>query len=138
MIQNVLAITRDVQIRVAVIVIVADRRSHSVVGVSGIRQTGCLRNVGEAAVAVLPVKPIPVPRIMTIEVFRRGHGARQAAAIHEKNVQQAVIVIVEQGYSSGHGFDQVLLRCGRILEGEIQSTRRLQLENGRRESRKEY
>ena len=50
------------------------------------------------------------------------------ACIHEKNVEQAVIVVVEQRHSAGHGLDQVLAGGGRIAQDEIDTVERRELE----------
>ena len=71
MIENILSIAGYVQIGVAIIVVVADRDSHSVVAVSRIGQAGGGRDIGEAAVSVLPEQPIPVQRLVAAEIFRR-------------------------------------------------------------------
>jgi hypothetical protein len=49
--------------------------------------------------------------------------ARQASAIDQENVEQTVIVVVKQRDAAGHGFDEVFVRSGRVLKGEIQATR---------------
>ena len=52
------------------------------------------------------------------------------ACIHQKNIEQAVIVVIEKGYSAGHGLNQVLARCGRIAQDEIDTVERRELELG--------
>ena len=52
------------------------------------------------------------------------------SAVHQEYVQQSIVVVVEESDSTGHRFDQVFLRSGRILQGEIQATRQFDIENG--------
>ena len=52
------------------------------------------------------------------------------ACIHQKNIEQAVIVVIEKGYSAGHGLNQVLARCGRIAQDEIDTLERRESELG--------
>src|SRR5208283_5155602 len=106
-IQNISSVTGHVQIGVAVVIIIAHGHSHAVIPISSIRQPGLLGHIGEAAILVLTEEPIPVAGVMTVEIIRCGQGGGQASPVHEKDVQQAIVVVVEQSYSSRHGFDQV-------------------------------
>src|SRR6266446_5529710 len=76
-IENVFAIAGDVEIGIAVVVVIADGHAHAVVSVAGICQTSLLGHVGETAVLVLPVKPVPIAGIVAVEIFgmRRIHAA---------------------------------------------------------------
>ena len=112
MIEGVFPIVRDVQIRIPIIVVIAYGYAHSVVSISGIRQPRCLCDISETAVGILPVKTIPILRFVTVEQFRSPHGIRKATAVHEKNIEQAVVVVVEKGDAASHGFDQILLARG--------------------------
>ena len=69
MIENILSIARDVQIRISVIVVIADRNAHAVIPVSSIRQASLLGDIDKASVFVLPVQPVPVPRVFAVEIF---------------------------------------------------------------------
>src|SRR5258706_12565901 len=124
-IQNILPITSDIEIGITVVIIVAHGHSHSVISIPGIRQSRLLSYIGKASVLVLTVEAIPVTRVMTVKVVRRWRRSGQAAPVHEKDVQQSIIVIVEQRNASGHGFDQMLLRSGGILQRKINSLRQL-------------
>src|SRR5213593_4410189 len=48
-IENILSIARDVQIRISVIVVIADRNAHTVVPVSGLRQASLLGDIDKAS-----------------------------------------------------------------------------------------
>jgi hypothetical protein len=52
------------------------------------------------------------------------------ACIHQKNIEQAVIVVIEQSHSAGHGLNQVLPRRWRIAQDEIDTVERRELELG--------
>jgi hypothetical protein len=60
-----------------------------------------------------------------VEGLRRAHGICQLPAIHQKNIEQSVVVVVEERNTAAHGFDQVLLRRGGIDVVEIQAARML-------------
>ena len=47
------------------------------------------------------------------------YGIVQLSAVHQENIQKAVVVVVEQGDAAAHGFDQVFLRRGGIAMREI-------------------
>ena len=49
------------------------------------------------------------------------YGILEPSAIDQEDVEQAVVVVVEQGDAAAHGFDQVLLRGGRIAMLKIQA-----------------
>jgi hypothetical protein len=50
------------------------------------------------------------------------------ACIHQKNIEQAVIVVIEQGHTAGHRLNQVLTRGSRIAQDEIDTAERHELE----------
>ena len=57
------------------------------------------------------------------------------ACIHQKNIEQAVVVVIEQGHTAGHGLNQVLPRRWRIAQDEIDTADRRELELMERELR---
>ncbi len=111
-IQDVLSVARDEEIGIAIIVVVADRDAHAVVASARARQACGFRRVREAAIFILAIKAIPVARVGTIKFLWKQHRAGHAPAIYQKNVEQAVVVVVEQGHATRHGFDEVFLRRG--------------------------
>ena len=79
------------------------------------------RHVGEAAVAVLAIQAVPVGRIPAREIGGQLHGIVQLAAVYQKDVQQPVVVVVEQGHPAAHRLDHILLRGRRVAVSEIES-----------------
>src|SRR3984957_864010 len=130
-VEDVLPEVRYVNIRKAVVVVVPDSNSHSVIGISRVLQTGLHGDVSERAVFVLTVKTVPVCRVVPFEMSRAAKRVRHAACIHQKNIEQAVIVVIEKGHAAGHGLNQVLARRWRIAQDEIDAVERRELELGR-------
>src|ERR1700733_3856428 len=93
-------------------------------------KTSVLRDIGEGAIRILTVEAIPIGRISTIEVDGSGHDVADASAVHEENVQQTVVVVIEQGYSSRHGFNEVLPGSRRVTEHKINTLQGFHLEHG--------
>src|SRR5262249_16649834 len=123
------AVTGDVKIREAIIVIITNGNSHTVISVCRICQSRLLGNISEAAIFILTEEPIPVARVLAIKVLRNRHRVSYTSAVYQENIQQSIIVVIEKGDTPGHGFDQVFLRSGRIFKGKVHSTRELHLEN---------
>ena len=121
MIENIFPVVRYVQVGITVVVVIADRHSHAVVAIASFCQTSLLGNVREAAVFILAIKAVPVTRIVAIEILWRWHRTRNPAAVHQENIEQPVVVVIEQGHAARHGFDQILLRSGGILQGKVQA-----------------
>ena len=46
-------------------------------------------------------------KVMAIEARELGQGIPNMAGVYEENVQQAVVVVIEERDSPGHGLDQV-------------------------------
>src|SRR5579872_591046 len=111
-IENVPAVTGDVQIRIAIVVVVADRDAHAVVAIARISQTCLLRYISEGTVSILAVESIPIARIVTVKIFRLPHGASYVATIDDKNIEQAIVVVVQERDAAGHGLDEIFLRRG--------------------------
>src|SRR5258708_1317621 len=59
-IKIVLAVAGDVQVRITLVVVVADGPAHPIVAIASICQTRLLGHVSEGAVSILTVKPVPV------------------------------------------------------------------------------
>src|SRR5262249_14417017 len=113
----------------AVIVIVGNSHAHAVIAKACVGQTGCFGYVCEAAVFVLAVEPVPVAGVGAIEFLRNWHLACQTVAIDQEYVQESVVIVVEQSDASRHGLDEVFLGSRRILQGEVQPARELQIKN---------
>jgi hypothetical protein len=56
---------------------------------------------------------------MAIEARKSGLRISNMAGIHKKNVQQAVVIVVQERDASGHGLDQVFSGSRGIAENKI-------------------
>ena len=106
MIQNVVAVIRHIEIGVAVVVIVAGRDAHALVGVS---QAGRFGNIGEGEFAAR-IQVIPEQAVAGFPA-RRHRDQRFALrigriALDQKNVHIAVVVVVDQRGAGSHHFRQ--------------------------------
>ena len=97
-VEHVLPPVRDEQIVEAVVVVVADTTRLPPAGVG---QPRLLRDIGECAVAVV-VKQ--VTGRLAVPHFRV-----EAAAVHQKDVEPAVVVVVEERRAAAHFLEQELL-----------------------------
>jgi hypothetical protein len=107
----------DEHIGPSVIVVITDRHSHSIPGTGN---AGFLGDVGKAAVLVVMKQAIPIGRRFFAE-----RGNRRAA--DQIDVQVPIAVIVEQGNSTGHGLDLVLVWGWRVFRYKVQSALRRNL-----------
>ena len=91
-IKLVAGIRGHVQIFEAVIVVIADCHSHAVTRAC---QTGSLSYIFETSIALLVIEPVPVlrPGLLGHATRRRGIGER--GAIDEKDIKQAIVVVIE-------------------------------------------
>src|SRR5690348_10635386 len=105
-IQDVSPQIGDIDIRATIIVVVADGDSHAV---ESAQHSSLLRDIGECAVAVVPVEPIPELRVGLVRFATSRHRVLKLRAIHEVNVQPAVSVEIEERDSSNHRLNQVPL-----------------------------
>ena len=108
-IKDVLPVARNEEIGVAVIVVVADRDAHAVVARASAGKARGFRHVRETAVFVLAIEAIPVAWVGTIKFLWKPHRAGHAPAIYQKNVEQAIVIVVEQGHAARHRFNEVFL-----------------------------
>ena len=114
-IEPVAAIAGDVEIREAVVVVVADRRAHPIDAVGGAAETGFLCLVHEGAVALLPVQAVPESRLRFVGSLSRRLRIVNPRPVREEQIQAAVVVDVEHGHAAAHGLEQVLVRGGGML-----------------------
>src|SRR6185437_15184399 len=105
-IQMVAAISRHIQIFVAVVIVVTDSHAHPV---SNTLQPGLLGHVFERAVLTLVIQAVPVFRRTLLWNGVLGHGIVEWGAVNEENIQQAVVVVVEDGDTRSHGLHQVFM-----------------------------
>ena len=119
-IEPVAAIAGDVEIREAVVVVVADRHAHPVDAVCGAAETGLLRHVDEGAVTLLPVQAVPEPRVRLVGPLPRRLRVVDPRAVREEQIEPAVVVDVEHGHAAAHGLEQVLAGGGGVLVLEVE------------------
>ena len=72
-----------------------------------------------ALVAILTIQAVPIRRIPAGEVGGEYYRIVQLPAVNQEDVEKAVVVVVQQGHSATHGFDQVFLRRRGIAMREI-------------------
>src|SRR5450432_692443 len=94
---------------VTVVVVIADR--HAVVEAHA-RQAGLGGNIFEVALAVVFEEPVGV-------LGRALFQGLNVGSVGEKDIQIAVVVIVEDRYAAGHGFGRMALGRLATLEPEI-------------------
>jgi hypothetical protein len=68
-----------------------------------------LCDVCKTAILILPTQLVPMRRIARRESRGRLELMTHAPAVHEEDVQQPVIVVIEQCHNAAHGFDQLFL-----------------------------
>jgi hypothetical protein len=133
-IQNVLSIVGHIEVRVAVVVVIADGHAHSIVPVAGIRQASRPRNVRETPIAILPIQTVPIARVASVEILRNAKSFGDSPTVDKEDVEKAVVVVVKKSDTAGHGFDQKLPGSRRILKNEIDSPERLNVKHRRASS----
>jgi hypothetical protein len=110
----------DVEVLVAVVVVVADRDSLAVARAGEARR---LRHVLEAAVRLLAVEAVPVARPVLLRQGAGRHRVVDPRPVREEDVEAAVAVVVEERHPRAHGLRQVLLRRGRRDVAEVDGQR---------------
>lgn len=98
-------IARDVQVHEPVVVKIARGDTHPVYRLTPLRQASCRGDVREGAVRILPIEAIPVFLLIAPQ-------GRQSRSVDEKNIQQTVAVVIQQGDAAAHGFEKILLHGG--------------------------
>ena len=102
------AVTGDVQIRVAVVVEIA--HGHPLPVKTFGPHAGFFRDVGECAVAVVAIE-------RGAERLQRFVGVG-CARLHEVEVHEAVLVVINPAHARAHGLKVVFLRAGRRILNE--------------------
>ena len=101
----------DEQIEIAVVVVVADRDAHAVRLDTGMRLLGHVRE--------LQRPPLADRRQIVAKESRRFRAADvargQRAALHDEDIEIAVVVVVEQGDARAHHLGQVVV-AGRAVD----------------------
>ena len=98
-----------VKIDKSIVVVVAGGNSHRV---ANALQAGLFRYVCESAVPVVAEEPVGITGIV---FFKRG----DRRAVRKEDIQQAVVVVIEERYSSSHGFKRIALRTDAVLQLEL-------------------
>jgi hypothetical protein len=104
-VEGIFAVVGDVEIGETVVVVVADGYADAVVAIAGVGEAGFFGDVGEGAVGILAVEAVPVFGVLAVEFLGLVHWIGQLAAVHQENVEEAVVVVIEEGDASAHGFD---------------------------------
>ena len=100
MVQHVVRKTREVNVRIAVVVVIADGNPHAIN--AAVRYAGGLRHIRKRSVGILAVERIPARLAIHRELV--------ASALHQKNIQPAVLVVIEKRAPAAHCLDQILVR----------------------------
>src|ERR1700722_4865131 len=95
-IEDVFSVVRDVEIFLAIVVVVADTNA---LAPAGMGEAGFLGDVGETAVVIVVIQ-------MTSGGFLGGSRI-EAGAVSDENVGPAVVVVVENGDAGAGGFKDV-------------------------------
>ena len=98
-VEDALTVLGQVNIREPVAVVVPDRHALAVAAAC---YPGRLRDIGERPVAVIPVKRVAERRLGVVEIA--------FSAVHEVDVEPAVVVVVEEGASGAGGLRQIHFR----------------------------
>ena len=85
------------------------------------RKAGRRCNIREAAVAILAIQAIPVGRVTAPEIGRYRLRILQVTAVHQEDIEQAIIIVIEQRDSAAHRLDQVFLRSRGIAVSEFET-----------------
>jgi len=94
-----MAVVSDIQVGEPVVVIVAYRHAHAVV-VAGVCQSRSRSHISERAVAVLLIQAVPIQRISAVEIGGEFYGIIDLSAVHQEDVEQTIVVVVQQRNSS--------------------------------------
>src|SRR5262249_53844578 len=100
----------DKQIHESVFIEVGRGRAD---GVAGTGETGLVSHVRKMPAAIIAEQAI---RILRTGFFERG----KLGAVREKQVETAVVVVVEGRDTTGHSFDQVLAVRWVVIENEVE------------------
>src|SRR5262249_54554983 len=109
-VQNCAPVSRDIEIGVAVIIVVAHCHTLAIVSLSA--NSGLLGDVGKRPVTIVVVEGAAQWMGWLVKVGCGG--------LDEIKVHQSILIVVKPGNSGPHSFEVVLLvrRSGVLLEGE--------------------
>ena len=112
MVERIATESGDVDVLEAIVVVVSDGDSHVVMVLRHPGQACLFGNIGESAVGILVIEPIPEFLVGLVRHVSVRHGIVDLRAVGEENIEAAVVVVIEQSYAAAHGFDQIFVRCG--------------------------
>src|SRR4029077_11096617 len=103
------------QINVAIVIVVTGGHAHAV---QPSLQPRGFSHVGERAIAIVVIKTVPEPGVGLIGCSGTGHRGLDPCAVDEKHIEPSVVVIVEHGHATAHGFRKIFLTgsAGLVLE----------------------
>src|SRR4029453_8163920 len=78
-------------------------------------------DVRKATVFILAEQTVPVGRIAARELSGQFDWVVEPAAVHKKDVDQPIVVVIQQGHSAAHRFNQVLLRRGGVAVNKVET-----------------
>src|SRR5207244_6645755 len=96
-VELVAAVSRNVEIFEAVVVVIADSDAHAV---ASAWQTGPFRHVFEGAISLLVIKTVPVVWSGLLRGGAFGRGILEGCAVDHKNVQATVVIVIEKDRKS--------------------------------------
>ena len=112
-VERVAAVACHADVLKTIVIVVAHRYTHRVVVLRHPSEAGFFPHIRECAVGVLIIKAVPKPAIGLVRELAIGHRIVDLPSVGEEDIQPPVVVIVEEGYASSHGFQQVLVgSCG--------------------------
>src|SRR5712692_4952339 len=109
-------VRRNIQILVAVIVVIPYRYSHPV---TRSLQTRLFSNVFERPIRLLEVEPVPILRSRFLGNRSLRCRIADRCTVDQESIQPPVVVVVKQRHSCSHRFGQILFRGVRCLVPEI-------------------
>src|SRR6185369_9098612 len=105
----------DVKIRMAVVVVIRSRRTHTVALSTHPR---AIRHVHECSIVIIAIEPIGKLALVL-------HQVRKMSAVGEENVEVSVTIIVQQRHTARDPVNHRLVGKSAIVENEIDSGSRL-------------
>ena len=134
-IKNVVAEIRDVQIEKAVIIVVSSGYAHAIPNMS---HAGLFSDINEAQFARFcqQILEEPVPWLPARWRGRQEFSSVvQPRALHQIDIEIAIVVIIEQSHSRTHNLGHVVAACGKVEMAEIEPDLGRHVPEGRRRVR---
>jgi hypothetical protein len=119
-IKLVTAVSGDIEIFIAIVVIVAHGDAHAK---THARKPGFLRDVFEGSIRFLVEEAIPILGVRLGRNDSSRSRIAQGGSIHQEDVETPVVVIVEQSYTRPHGLRQIFPGSVRSDMREVEGAR---------------